>query len=211
MSELDGRNRKVLVWTGLGMNLPPPIHLYIFFCYVSLVIFNIPLQILHVPSLCIMNAVTCFGRIGERRRKLKEPIWTARTGRMTEISSCNRIEKQKAIFYLHSTFCFRRIIVETNIKWPNGLAIDRIEGRIYWNDAKILTIESSNFNGDDRRTIRKSVPYPYGIVVVGAHIYWTDWKTQSLNRADKITGNNSIEIRKNLEGLMDIRAVQVSR
>lgn len=105
---------------------------------------------------------------------------------------------------------FRRIIVDNNIKWPNGLAIDRIESRLYWNDAKILTIESSDFNGDDRRIIRKSVPYPYGIVIVGAHIYWTDWKTQSLNRADKVTGNNSVEIRSNLEGLMDIRAVQVS-
>lgn len=105
---------------------------------------------------------------------------------------------------------FRRIIVENNIRWPNGLAIDRVEGRLYWNDAKILTIDSSDFNGDDRRIVRRDVPYPYGIVIVGPHIYWTDWKTQSLNRADKVTGNNSVTIRTNLEGLMDIRAVQVS-
>lgn len=99
--------------------------------------------------------------------------------------------------------------MDTKIKWPNGLAIDRIDGRLYWNDAKILVIESSNFDGTDRRVVRRQVSYPYGIVIVGAHVYWTDWKTKSLHRADKITGNSTIEIRKNLEGLMDIRAVQV--
>lgn len=104
----------------------------------------------------------------------------------------------------------RHIIVDNNIKWPNGLAIDRLESRLYWNDAKVLTIESSDFDGNDRRIVRESVPYPYGIVIVGPYVYWTDWKSKSLNRADKVTGNDSIEIRKNLEGLMDIRAVQVS-
>lgn len=103
----------------------------------------------------------------------------------------------------------RRIIVDTNIKWPNGLAIDRTEGRLYWNDAKMLTIESSDFNGDDRRTVLSKVPYPYGIVIVGPHIFWTDWKTKSLHRADKTYGENEIVIRENLEGLMDIRSVQV--
>ncbi|XP_048480934.1 low-density lipoprotein receptor-related protein 4 [Plutella xylostella] len=102
----------------------------------------------------------------------------------------------------------RRVIVDNNIKWPNGLAIDRIEGRLYWNDAKVLTIESSDFNGDDRRTVISDVPYPYGIVIVGQHIYWTDWKTKSLHRADKTNGKDQLVVRENLEGLMDIRAVQ---
>lgn len=99
--------------------------------------------------------------------------------------------------------------MEHDIKWPNGLAIDRIEGRLYWNDAKILTIESSDFNGHDRRTLLKEVSYPYGIVIVGQHIYWTDWKTKALHRADKSNGQEQLTIRENLEGLMDIRAIQV--
>ncbi|KAM3968213.1 low-density lipoprotein receptor-related protein 4 [Aphomia sociella] len=102
----------------------------------------------------------------------------------------------------------RRVIVDNNIKWPNGLAIDRIEGRLYWNDAKILTIESSDFNGNDRRTVLSKVSYPYGIVIVGPHIYWTDWKTKALHRANKTNGKDALIIREKLEGLMDIRAVQ---
>ncbi|XP_028171895.1 low-density lipoprotein receptor-related protein 4-like isoform X3 [Ostrinia furnacalis] len=105
----------------------------------------------------------------------------------------------------------RRIIVDNNIKWPNGLAIDNIEGRLYWNDAKILTIESSDFEGNDRRVILSKVPYPYGIVIVGQHIYWTDWKTKALHRADKANAKDGIIIRENLEGLMDIRAIQGER
>ncbi|XP_037297516.1 LOW QUALITY PROTEIN: low-density lipoprotein receptor-related protein 4 [Manduca sexta] len=105
----------------------------------------------------------------------------------------------------------RQVIVDSNIKWPNGLTIDRIEGRLYWNDAKILTIESSNFNGGNRTTVLSSVSYPYGIVIVGQHIYWTDWKTKALHRADKSTRNEPITIRRNLEGLMDIRAIQTER
>ncbi|CAB3256651.1 unnamed protein product [Arctia plantaginis] len=105
----------------------------------------------------------------------------------------------------------RRVIVESKVKWPNGLAIDKMESRLYWNDAKILTIESSDFNGNDRRTILSNVPYPYGIVIVAQHVYWTDWRTQALHRADKMNGKNSIIIRQNLEGLMDIRAVLTER
>ncbi|KAJ2950742.1 hypothetical protein O0L34_g9004 [Tuta absoluta] len=105
----------------------------------------------------------------------------------------------------------RRVIVDNNIKWPNGLAIDRIESRLYWNDAKVLTIESSDLNGNDRKTVLSQVPYPYGIVIVGQHIYWTDWKTKSLHRADKTNGKDQLVIRENLEGLMDIRAVQGDR
>lgn len=107
------------------------------------------------------------------------------------------------------SICFRRIIVDNNIKWPNGLAIDSIEGRLYWNDAKVLTIESSDFDGNDRRVVLSKVPYPYGIVIVGQHIYWTDWKTKALHRADKANAKDGIVIRENLEGLMDIRAIQV--
>jgi hypothetical protein len=55
----------------------------------------------------------------------------------------------------------------------------------------------------------KNVPHPYGLVIVGTHMYWTDWQTYALHRADKIKGTDNTVIRGNLEGLMDIRSVQV--
>lgn len=91
------------------------------------------------------------------------------------------------------------------------MAIDRPSGRLYWNDGKNHLIESSDLNGQLRKTIVTDVPHPYGLVVVGNHIYWTDWQTQALHRADKLNGTDQMIIRDKLEGLMDIRSVQVRK
>lgn len=103
---------------------------------------------------------------------------------------------------------FREVLISKDLNWPNGLAIDRPASRLYWNDGKLQTIESSNLKGKDRRKILNNVPHPYGLVVVGNHIYWTDWQTRSLHRADKITGDDKTIIRDRLDGLMDVRSVQ---
>ncbi|XP_056643570.1 low-density lipoprotein receptor-related protein 4 isoform X1 [Diorhabda sublineata] len=102
----------------------------------------------------------------------------------------------------------RKVLISDDLNWPNGLAIDRPDSRLYWNDGKLNTIESSNLSGKDRKKILTAVPHPYGLVVVGNHIYWTDWQTRSLHRADKNTGKDKTIIRDKLEGLMDVRSVQ---
>lgn len=99
-------------------------------------------------------------------------------------------------------------MISKNLNWPNGLAIDRPSNRLYWNDAKLNTIESSDLNGNDRKMIIENVPHPYGLVVVGNHIYWTDWQTKALHRADKSSGADRTIIKDKLEGLMDVRSVQ---
>lgn len=95
---------------------------------------------------------------------------------------------------------YRQTIVSTNLSWPNGLAIDRPANRLYWNDGKLHTIESSDLNGKNRRVLIRDVSHPYGLVVVGNHVYWTDWKTQALHRAEKINGTDNTKIKQNLEG-----------
>lgn len=51
----------------------------------------------------------------------------------------------------------RKTLISDNLDWPNGLAIDRPSGRLYWNDAKRRSIESSDLQGRDRRVIVKEV------------------------------------------------------
>lgn len=104
---------------------------------------------------------------------------------------------------------FRKTFISVNIHWPNGLAIDRPAGRLYWNDAKLKTIESIHLDGTDRQTVLKELPHPYGLVIVGSHIYWTDWETEALHRAEKSNGSDRTVIRSHLQGLMDIRSIQV--
>lgn len=45
--------------------------------------------------------------------------------------------------------------ISDGIHWPNGLAIDYPNQRLYWTDGKALTLESVNLDGTDRRVSRK--------------------------------------------------------
>lgn len=68
-------------------------------------------------------------------------------------------------------------------------------------------IEAADLNGQNRRTLVTPVQHPYGLTLLDSHIYWTDWQSRSIQRADKNTGANTITVRANLPGLMDIQAV----
>lgn len=72
-------------------------------------------------------------------------------------------------------------------------------------------IEASDLNGQNRHTLVTPVQHPYGLTLLGSHIYWTDWQSRSIQRADKNTGTNTITVRANLPGLMDIQAVDRER
>lgn len=45
----------------------------------------------------------------------------------------------------------RSVIIGRNLTWPNGLAIDYENERLYWTDAGMKTIEFSNLNGQGRQ------------------------------------------------------------
>jgi sugar lactone lactonase YvrE len=45
----------------------------------------------------------------------------------------------------------REIFISTQIHFPNGLAVDYPNSRLYWVDAKLLVIESVRLDGSDRR------------------------------------------------------------
>lgn len=77
--------------------------------------------------------------------------------------------------------------------------------------APLQRIEAADLNGQNRHTLVTPVQHPYGLTLLGSHIYWTDWQSRSIQRADKNTGTNTITVRANLPGLMDIQAVDRDR
>eukprot|EP00067_Danio_rerio_P011062 NP_001338643.1 low-density lipoprotein receptor-related protein 4 [Danio rerio] len=101
----------------------------------------------------------------------------------------------------------RVVLINNNLGWPNGLAVDKAGSQLLWADAHTERIEASDLNGSNRRTLVSPVQHPYGLTVLGSHMYWTDWQSRSIHRADKNTGENAIIIRSSLPGLMDIQAV----
>lgn len=85
----------------------------------------------------------------------------------------------------------RQILISTDIIWPNGLALDWPNERVYWVDAKSKSIESCRTDGTDRRTIIKNaLNHPYGIAVFHDTLYWSDWDSKSIQSCDKFTGQN---------------------
>lgn len=103
-------------------------------------------------------------------------------------------------------------IVSENLLWPNGLAIDNANHRLYFLDGGTKTIEFVNFDGTARnRLISEGLNHVFGLDLYGKKIFWTDWGTQSVHVADKLTGKNRRVIISNTTDLMDIRVFHRER
>ena len=101
----------------------------------------------------------------------------------------------------------RQIIVKRNLGWPNGLAIDYTLNRLWWTDAKLNTIGSADLNGHHRRTVLKdtsSVKHPFGISIFQEDMYWTDWNSGKVFRANRFTGRNAVTVADKLARVMDV-------
>ncbi|KAK7065936.1 Low-density lipoprotein receptor-related protein 4, partial [Halocaridina rubra] len=103
----------------------------------------------------------------------------------------------------------RRVLVDTNLMWPNGLAIDHANRRLYWLDASSKNIETADLDGKNRiPLIKGELSHPFGLALWEDLIFWSDWDTKSIHVVNKTTGKNKHDFVKGLKGLMDLRAFQ---
>ncbi|CAB4018011.1 low-density lipo receptor-related 2 isoform X2, partial [Paramuricea clavata] len=84
----------------------------------------------------------------------------------------------------------RRKLITTGVFWPNGLTIDTVESRMFWVDAKIDRIESADLDGSNRRVVLDRLPHPFAISVFGSTMFWTDWSSRKVTRANKLSGGS---------------------
>ena len=120
----------------------------------------------------------------------------------------------------------RIVLHSTHIAWPYALTIDLPTKTIYWADAKLHSIESSDYYGQHRRQVLTSgVHHPFGMAVLEDLVYWSDWSKPSilstvknvscnLNRGhnliltpDETSMQNLSSLYTNLLYPMDIRAI----
>ncbi|XP_049341186.1 low-density lipoprotein receptor-related protein 1B isoform X1 [Astyanax mexicanus] len=83
--------------------------------------------------------------------------------------------------------------------WPNGLTLDHLERRIIWTDARSDAIFSALYDGSGVIEILRGHEYlshPFAVSLFGGSVYWTDWRTNTLARANKWTGRNVTVIQK---------------
>ena len=88
---------------------------------------------------------------------------------------------------------YRQVILKDSVRWPNGLTVDLVLDKLYWVDAKLNTIGSSNLDGSDTRTILFSTQHlrhSFSISVFSDLMFWTEWDTHAIYQANKFTGYN---------------------
>ncbi|OQV14980.1 Low-density lipoprotein receptor-related protein 2 [Hypsibius exemplaris] len=88
----------------------------------------------------------------------------------------------------------RKSIITVKIFWPNGLAIDLPNKRLYFADSKLDFIDFCNYDGSGRTQVLASalaLHHPHAMAVFEDSMYWTDRQINRVNRADKFKGSNS--------------------
>ena len=76
--------------------------------------------------------------------------------------------------------------------WPNAIFVDYTEDRIYWIDAWIDAIDSTDLNGNNRRLITNLIRpsynmHPFDFTVYDDVLYWSDWNTDSIEKLNWTT------------------------
>nr|XP_045620165.1 low-density lipoprotein receptor-related protein 6-like [Procambarus clarkii] len=101
--------------------------------------------------------------------------------------------------------------IVTKMGRANGLTIDFKDSRLYWTDIDNFLIESSDLNGRNREVVVRDLPQPYGLTLYEDYVYWADWKTGTIERANKSKGENRTRIQGQLDFIMDILVFHSSR
>ncbi|CAC5364883.1 LRP1 [Mytilus coruscus] len=127
-------------------------------------------------------------------------FWTDWDPKFPRIETCSMAgEKRRTIFNISGI---------TGGGWPNGLAIDYDFKRLYWIDAKSDSIHTIDYNGADLRLIlkqHKGMQHAFALTLFGNYVYWTDWGTNSLLRANKFNGSNVTTIQQNMRQPFDLQ------
>lgn len=104
----------------------------------------------------------------------------------------------------------RRVIVDNDLGYPTGLAVDFHTRKLYWADAIRDRIEVSDLDGK-KRTQLMHAEHPFGFTMTEHHFYYTDWYNKSVIRTARHSNGNSEEVVRNLRGALEIRAVNAER
>lgn len=71
------------------------------------------------------------------------------------------------------------IVAASSDNLHHGIGIDEHDSRIYWTDLQTEQIESSKFDGSDRKTIKTSVN-AFDVEIISDWIFWSDSKTRKI-------------------------------
>jgi low density lipoprotein receptor-related protein 5/6 len=105
----------------------------------------------------------------------------------------------------------RRTIVSKDLGQVSSLTIDYTGHRLYWVSVDRACVEMSDMLGMSRQLLISKLQQPFGVALYGDHIFWTDWTTRTIERANKMTGAERSIVRSRVDFPMDLAAFHASR
>ncbi|KAG7281188.1 hypothetical protein CRUP_032891 [Coryphaenoides rupestris] len=101
----------------------------------------------------------------------------------------------------------RESLFTTGLIRPVALALDNRLAKLFWVDADLKRIESSDLTGANRIVLQDSnILQPMGLSILGDHLYWIDRQQQMIERVDKVTGDRRTRIQGRISYLTSIHA-----
>lgn len=106
----------------------------------------------------------------------------------------------------------QRQIIMSNIGKANGLTVDHVARKLYWADLFTPSIVCFDLQTRSKKAIvTQNIVYPFSITQYRDYIFWTDWNTGDIERADKVNGTNRTRIHDRLESVTDLLVFHASR
>ncbi|KAJ6225332.1 hypothetical protein RDWZM_003877, partial [Blomia tropicalis] len=102
---------------------------------------------------------------------------------------------------------YRIILHSSNLTRPQCLALDQANRQLYWTDSGRGVIDSSSYDGSNRRLIiaKTGAPqHPFALAIFDDFVYWTDLQQRNVQRAGKINGEMHSIVFEDVDGLMDL-------
>ncbi|XP_066593822.1 low-density lipoprotein receptor-related protein 6 isoform X2 [Prorops nasuta] len=107
---------------------------------------------------------------------------------------------------------YQRQVILSSVGKANGLTIDHTARKLYWADLFTPAIDSYDLQMKKKVTIiSQGIVYPFSITQYKDYIYWTDWNTGEVERANKTTGSDRIKIHNKLKEVTDLLVCHQSR
>jgi len=106
---------------------------------------------------------------------------------------------------------FHRQTVVVEVARVSSLTIDYSQHRLYWLSVDCNCIESSSLSGTDRQSLVTDLQQPFGITQYLDRVYWTDWRRQSIESVDKLTGSDRHILLDRLDVPVHLSVFHISR
>ncbi len=100
----------------------------------------------------------------------------------------------------------RTVLHSIHLVWPNALTADYITKSLYWADAKLKVIESSFYDGSQRRPVLlQGVRHAFAITLFENMLYWSEWETRSIFSTNKGVGRYINKLEHTTENVTQVK------